>query len=77
MLLTAAYLKGTIVPVMCAIVIAGLGFRLHDKLFKLQQSEDLSVSKILQVGKKYILLMIIATVVGAGSIIQTIDSYFK
>lgn len=77
MLLTATYLKGTIVPVMCVIVIAGLGFRLHDKLLKLQQNEDLSVSKIIQVGKKYILLMIIATVVGAGSIIQTIDSYFK
>lgn len=74
---TTTYINQYIIPAVCAIVIAGVSFRLHDKLLKLQMDEDLSVSKIIHVSKKYILIIILSTVVGTGSLIQTLDSYFK
>lgn len=71
---TTTYLNGEIIPAVGAVVVAGLTFRLVEKLQKCQ-SEDEPVKVALKKSKKYIVLIIITTILSA--VIKVIQSYYK
>lgn len=72
---TELYLKANLLPVLSAVVSAGLMLRMYCKLVKLQQDEDVSSFKIGNIVKKYVGLMIIVNIL--SSVIYLIDGYFK
>lgn len=72
---TKVYITANIIPVFSVIVSGGLTLKMYYELYKLQQHEEISGSKIFSKAKKYILLIIIVNIL--STVIYLIDSYFK
>lgn len=76
MILTATtkYLNSNIIPALGGVVVAGLMFRL---IYELQKShnEDEPIKVALKKSKKYIVLIIMTTILSAT--IAVIQSYYK
>ena len=71
---TAAYLSGNILPGLTALINAGLLFRMIYEVMH-TQSEEESLKAAFPKIKKYLIAMIITTIISV--LIITIDGYYK